>query len=52
MTTNPSWIVAAIGVSGAIAALLRWRGRGRRADLGFVSDHWVAEHRLAQPRDS
>ena len=48
---NPVWIVVGIGVSGVIAAIVSWRGRGRQTDLGFVSQHWVSEHRLSQQHD-
>jgi hypothetical protein len=48
---TPFWIIATLGVSGAIAAIVRWRARGRRDDLGFVSNQWVAEHRLSQQHD-
>jgi len=41
-------ISVAVGVVTAIVvAILARRGRPG-ADLGFVSDNWVAEHRLAQ----
>lgn len=48
---NTVWIIVGVGVSCLIAVILRWRGRGRESDLGFVSHQWVAEHRLSQPHD-
>jgi hypothetical protein len=48
---NLVWIAVGIGVSGVIAAIVRWHGRGRHTDLGFVSHQWVAEHRLSQQHD-
>jgi hypothetical protein len=51
---NGVWIVVGLGVAVALAlaAIARSLGRGRQSDLGSVSDHWVAEHRLSQPNDS
>jgi len=45
-------IAVGLGVSIVIAAMVRRRGRGRQSDLGFVSDQWVAEHRLSQQHDA
>lgn len=48
-----AWIVLGLGVVGAIAAMNWWSpGRGRHPDLGFVSQQWVAEHRLSQSQVS
>lgn len=50
---NGAWIILGLAVFGAIAAMNRWsHGRGRRPDLGFVSQQWVAEHRLSQSQSS
>ena len=48
---NVILIAVGLGASVAIAVIVRWRGRGRHSDLGFVSDQWVAEHRLSQQHD-
>jgi len=48
-----AWIVLGLGVFGAIVALNWWsHWRGRHPDLGFVSQQWVAEHRLSQTQGS
>ena len=44
------WILLSLAVLGAIAALA-WSQRGRRTDMGSVSNQWVAEHRLSQTPD-
>jgi hypothetical protein len=49
---NTGWIIAGLGVVGVVAAIVLGRARGRESDLGSVSEHWVAEHRLSQPQDS
>ena len=45
---NIVWMIAGLGVFGAIAAIVRWRGSGRPTDLGFLSQQWLAENRLSQ----
>jgi len=46
-------IAVGLGVSVVITAMVRRRrGHGRQSDLGFVSDQWVAEHRLSQQHDA
>jgi len=43
------WIVVGLGVAGAAVALVgSWRRRGGHADLGVVSNQWIAEQRLMQ----
>ena len=43
---NVVWMIAGIGILGAVAKLVAWlRGRDRRTDLGFVSHQWIVEHR-------
>jgi hypothetical protein len=50
---NPSWIIVAIGVAGALVVVAAsWLRRHRVVDLGTVSDHWVAERRLGQGHDT
>jgi len=47
------WVIAALGVAGAILSLVVTRIRGDRlSDLGTVSSQWIAEHRLGQGNDS
>jgi hypothetical protein len=48
---NGLLIAAGLGVSVVIAAVVRWWGRGRDPELGFVSHQWVAEYRLSQQHD-
>jgi hypothetical protein len=51
---NAMWIlVLGFAALAAIFMMGRWsHGRGRQADLGSVSEQWVAEHRLSQAQDS
>jgi hypothetical protein len=42
---NASWIILGVGVVRAILAMIGWSQR--QSDLGFMSHHWVAEHRLS-----
>jgi len=49
---NGVLVAVGLGVSVLIAVVAWWRGRGRHSDLGFVSNQWVAEHRLSQQHDS
>ena len=47
------WLIIGFGILGALVVLVGLsQRRGRRADLGFVSDQWVAEHRLSQTQDA
>jgi hypothetical protein len=48
---NTVWVIVGLGVCGAVVAIVRWSGRGRPTDLGFVSQQWVAENRLSQQHD-
>jgi hypothetical protein len=48
---NTVWMVVGFGVFAAVVAIVRWSGRGRPTDLGFVSQQWVAENRLSQQHD-
>ena len=46
---NALWTLAGVVVLGTITATLRWSfGRAGDADLGFVSQQWLAEHRHSQ----
>ena len=48
---NAGWIVIGIAIVGALATRIAW-ARGRwESDLGFVSQEWLAEHRLSQISD-
>jgi hypothetical protein len=43
------WIFIAIGITTSIVLTISWsRERGRRNDLGGVSNLWLAEHRHAE----
>jgi len=47
------WVIAALGVAGAVVSLIAARIRGDRlSDLGSVSSQWIAEHRLGPGNDS
>jgi len=48
---NTVWMILGLGVFGSIAALVRWRESGRRTDLGFLSQQWLAENRLSQQHE-
>jgi hypothetical protein len=48
---NTVWTIVGLGIFSAVAAVLRWHGRGRRIDLGFVSQQWVSANRLSQQHD-
>jgi hypothetical protein len=50
---NVMWMfVLGCAALAAILMKVRWHGHGRQADLGSVSEQWVAEHRLSQAQDS
>jgi len=48
---NFAWIVIGMAIVGAFAARVAWRHGRLESDLGFVSDQWLAEHRLSQISD-
>ena len=52
VSMNFLWIVLAVGI---VRSLAKWLGQrhepGWNANLGFVSQQWVAEHRLAETSD-
>ena len=42
------WIVLGVTIAVAVATrIMRARNRSSEANLGFVSDQWIAEHRLS-----
>jgi len=49
---NTFWIVVAVGIFGAVAT---WTARAYKhlgpSGLGYVSHHWLEEHRLSQISD-
>jgi hypothetical protein len=46
-------VIAGVIVAAAIVALLTsWTRGGSPADLGAVSNQWIAEHRLGSGQDS
>jgi len=51
-TMNTVWVIVGFGAFVAVVAIVRWYGRGRHTDLGFVSQQWVAENRLSQQHDA
>ena len=47
------WTIVGVGVVALIAIIIAVLQRpGMRADLGSVSDQWIAEHRLSQVQDT
>jgi hypothetical protein len=43
------WTLVAVALLGTITATLRWSlARAAYADLGFVSQQWLAEHRQSE----
>lgn len=50
---NIVWILVGIGIFGVLAKQIAWpHERGEQANLGFVSQQWLLEHRLSQISDS
>lgn len=50
---NTLWVVFALGIAGAVVALVTSLRRGDRlGDLGAVSHQWIAEHRSGPEQDS
>jgi hypothetical protein len=46
------WVFAALALLGVLPSLIQWsQRRAHQPDLGFVSDQWLAEQRLAQTQD-
>jgi hypothetical protein len=46
------WIVIALGIVGAVVALVAFRRRGdHAANLGVVSHQWLAEHKIGPGQD-
>jgi hypothetical protein len=42
-------VIVGIAIIGIVARWLTWRAeRAGQADLGFVSQRWIAEHRSSQ----
>jgi hypothetical protein len=49
---NLAWFVGGIALAGIVIALIvSWYGRDRSADLGTVSQQWIAEQRSGSTRD-
>jgi hypothetical protein len=50
---NTVLVIAGVGIAAAIVALVTsWSRGGNTADLGAVSNQWIAEHRLGSGQDS
>ena len=50
---NTVWVVIGLGIAGALVALIASWSRGNHAaDLGAVSQQWIAEHRIGSGQDS
>jgi hypothetical protein len=53
LSMNIVWILVGIGIFGVLAKQIAWpHERGEQANLGFVSQQWLLEHRLSQISDS
>jgi hypothetical protein len=52
LSMNFAWIVVGMAIVGALATRVTWRHVHLESDLGFVSERWLAEHRLSQISDS
>jgi hypothetical protein len=49
---NILWIVLGIGIVGVLAKRVAWPDRrAAQTNLGFVSQQWLADHRLSQVSD-
>jgi hypothetical protein len=49
---NVVWIIVGVGIVGFLAKRIAWSGkRAGQSDLGFVSQQWLAEHRLSHISD-
>jgi hypothetical protein len=44
---NILWIAVGIAIVGVLATRVTWTRQLRKSHLGFVSEHWLAEHRLS-----
>jgi hypothetical protein len=52
VSMNVVWLIVGVGIVGFLAKWIVWSGtRGSQSDLGFVSQQWLAEHRLSQISD-
>jgi hypothetical protein len=49
MLTRSIWIFIGVVIAGVFAKRFGWRQQP--SYLGFVSQHWVNEHRLAETSD-
>lgn len=46
---NASWTILGVAIVGPVLAMI---GRSqRKSDRGFMSHHWVAEHRFSDMQD-
>jgi hypothetical protein len=52
LSMNLVWLIVGVGIFGLIATRMARRPeRGGQSDLGFVSQRWVAEHRVSHTSD-
>jgi len=50
---NTVLVITGVGIAAAVVALVTsWSRGGDAADLGAVSNQWIAEHRLGSGQDS
>jgi hypothetical protein len=47
-----TWISSVIGAGTVVMLIRRLRDGGRESRLGFVSQQWVAEHRLSHQSET
>jgi hypothetical protein len=53
LSVNIIWIVVGTAIAGAVASgINRARNRNSESHLGFVSQQWIAEHRLSLMSDA
>jgi hypothetical protein len=53
VSMNVIWIVVGVAIAGAVASgINRARNRNSESHLGFVSQQWIAEHRLSSMSDA
>jgi hypothetical protein len=50
-SVNAVWVVVAVGIVGALAKWVFGPYERWQSDLGFVSQQWLAEHRISQISD-
>ena len=52
MSASAVWVVVGLGLAAGIVAFVSAWQRNERADMGAVSNQWIAEHRMGSGSDS